>query len=116
MTSQSTHQLAHNGGRFQPGDPRAGRKPGVPNKATSEIKAAAQKYGHEALKTLVELMRVSADPKVKVLAAREILDRAYGKPAQMIQGDPEKPLNVNTRAVDEFTQRIGQLAERAKSA
>ncbi|MGA7328401.1 MAG: hypothetical protein WBX25_28895 [Rhodomicrobium sp.] len=66
-----------------------------PNKATAEIKAAAQKYGHEPLKKLVDLMRGSNDPKVQVLAAREILQRAYGKPAQTIQGDPEKPLAVN---------------------
>jgi hypothetical protein len=95
----------------KPGERRGGRRPGVPNKATAEIKRVAQKYGQEALEKLVELMRGS-DLKVAVTAANSILDRGYGKPAQTLQGDPDKPLAVNVAVVDAFTAKIEALAEK----
>jgi hypothetical protein len=98
-------------GRFQPGERRVGRKPGVPNKANAEIKAVAQQYGPEAIERLVDLMRGN-DPDVALKAANALLDRAYGKPAQMLQGDPEQPLEHNVSVLDEFTRRIAAMAER----
>ena len=47
--------------RFQPGERRVGRKPGVPNKATATIKTAAQAYGPTALETFVALMNGGND-------------------------------------------------------
>jgi hypothetical protein len=38
------------------------------------------------------------------MAANALLDRGYGKPAQSLTGDPEKPNNV--AVVDAFTPRI----------
>jgi hypothetical protein len=93
------------------GERFGGRRKGTPNKATAEIKAAAQQYGDEALLRLVDLMR-GDQPDIALKAANAILDRAYGKPAQMLQGDPEKPLEHNVSAVDEFTRRIAAMAER----
>jgi hypothetical protein len=43
---------------------------------------------------------------VAIMAANALLDRGYGKPAQMLTGDPEKPLEYNIGVVDAFTQRI----------
>lgn len=101
-------------GRFQPGERRVGRKPGVPNKTTAEIKAVAQLYGEEAIEKLVALMR-GDNPEVALKAANAILDRGYGKPAQMLQGDPEKPLSVNVTALDAFTRRIAGMAEKVSA-
>jgi hypothetical protein len=111
-TNSSTSQSASATGRFQPGERRVGRKPGVPNIATREIKAAAQLYGEEAIERLVALMR-SEDPNVALKAANALLDRAYGRPAQTLQTDPEQPLEHNVTVVDEFMRRIAAMAERS---
>jgi hypothetical protein len=56
-----------------------------------------------------------ADPnsEVALKAANSLLDRAHGKPAQTIAGDPDAPLQHNVAAVDEFTRRIMGMAEKA---
>ncbi len=69
-----------------------GRKSGSLNKVTAEVKLAAQKYGPEAIETLARLMRTAESDQVKIAACREILDRAYGKPAQTVIGADDKPL------------------------
>jgi len=68
----------------------AGRPPGSRNKATAEIKAIAQEHGPTAIESLVTIM-CSNDmpPAARVSAAKEILDRAYGKSIQMVQEHPE---------------------------
>jgi hypothetical protein len=75
--------------------PGAGRKPGVPNKATAEIKELARQYGPKAIEELAimaGLLQV-ADRKpaendtARMAAAKEILDRGYGKAAQAITGE-----------------------------
>lgn len=71
--------------------PGAGRKPGIPNKATASIREAAQQYTQQALETLANVMRFGESESAKVAAANSILDRGHGKPVQMISGDPEGP-------------------------
>jgi hypothetical protein len=112
--SNTSHSASPNG-RFQPGERRVGRKPGVPNKATAEIKAVAQLYGKEAIERLVDLMR-GKDPDIALKAANALLDRAYGKVAQPIVGDPEQPLEHNHRGIDELMQRLGAMAERVTAS
>jgi hypothetical protein len=112
MTENSnTSHLANGTGRFRPGERRVGRKPGVPNIATREIKAAAQLYGEEAIERLVALMR-GEDPNVALKAANALLDRAYGKAPVAIVGEPEQPLEHNVAGIDEFMRRIAAMAER----
>jgi hypothetical protein len=75
--------------------PGAGRKPGVPNKATSEVKEIARKYGPKALEELAILAglieikdrKPSENDTARIAAAKEILDRAYGKSAQPVTGE-----------------------------
>jgi hypothetical protein len=93
------------------GERIGGRQKGTPNKATAEIKALAQEFGAEAIKKLAEHLRGS-DPKVSVQAANALLDRGYGKPAQTLAGDPEKPLEHNVAVVDAFTRRIADMASK----
>lgn len=69
----------------KPGERRGGRKKGTPNKATADVRAAAQAYSDDALKTLASIMRSTKQPAAaRVSAATAILDRAHGKPTQAI--------------------------------
>jgi hypothetical protein len=57
-----------------------------------EIRKLARTYGREAFLHLVKVMR-GRSPKLAVMAAGLILDRAYGKPAQALTGaDGEGPV------------------------
>ena len=78
------------------GTPRpagAGRKKGVPNRITKDVREAAAKHGKKALAKLVKLME-DQDARVSLAATREILDRAYGRPVspQEITGKDGAPI------------------------
>ena len=68
-----------------------GRPKGSTNKIKHDIKASAALHGQEALSRLVHLMKHSKADQVQVAAAKEILDRAYGKAPQAIVGDADAP-------------------------
>lgn len=77
--------------------PGAGRKPGIPNRVTADIKGLAQSHGPEAIARLVEIFQ-SADtpPAAQVAAIKELLDRGFGKAAQPIGGSPDlPPIQIN---------------------
>jgi hypothetical protein len=89
--------------------PGAGRKPGVPNKATAEIKELARQYGPGSIAGLAELAGLGPKKKgvakselARIAAYKEILDRAYGKARQPITGgdDDEPPVTVSFRWAD----------------
>lgn len=72
------------GGR--PGKPKgsakpagSGRRKGTPNRHTRDVRAAAAKHSTKAIAALVKLLG-HEDGKVVAAAAREILDRAHGRP------------------------------------
>lgn len=71
----------------KPGEHRGGRKKGTPNKATAEIRTIAQKYAPAAVKELARLSTAAVSEAARVAAIKEILDRAYGKAVQPIDGD-----------------------------
>lgn len=74
----------------KPGSPKTGgRKAGTPNKATADVKSLAQKYAPAALEELARLAREAESEAARVAAIKEILDRAYGKSRQPIDGDGE---------------------------
>ena len=63
-----------------------GRTKGTPNKLTADIKALAQEYGPEALETLAKLMRATKTPAAaRVAAAKELMDRGFGKSTQAVE-------------------------------
>lgn len=64
--------------------------PGGRPKENAEIKALAREYGPRAVERLAELMD-GDDPRVAVAASQALLDRGYGKPAQVIAGDDDMP-------------------------
>jgi hypothetical protein len=77
----------------QPGERRGGRKLGVPNRATRDIKALAQEFspkaiaGLAALAGLVEGVPPAQSEQARVAAMKELLDRGHGRPPQAIVGD-----------------------------
>ena len=62
-----------------------GRVKGTPNKATADIKALAQQFGPEAIKELATLMTTSESHQARIAAAKELLDRGYGKAMQGVE-------------------------------
>jgi hypothetical protein len=74
--------------------PGSGRPKGVPNKATADIKALAQKHGKAAIDKLVKMMD-SDDERTIIAASKELLDRGYGKAPQAITGEGgEGPVTI----------------------
>lgn len=72
-----------------------GRPKGRLNKVTADVKALAGKYGPGAIKRLAQIMDEGESEAARVAAAKELLDRAYGKPAQPHVGDDNAaPINV----------------------
>lgn len=72
-----------------------GRQKGVLNKATADVKLAAQVYTAEAVEVLATIMRDSDSDAAKVAAVRELLDRAHGKPRQSVDVDADITTRVS---------------------
>ena len=56
-----------------------GRRPGSLNKMTADVRQLAQQHGPAAIAQLAKLMTTAENEQVRVVAAKELLDRAYGK-------------------------------------
>src|SRR5687767_1349852 len=87
--------MAGKGGRI----PGAGRKKGVPNKVTADIKRLAQPYGEQAIKVLADLMLHSKMEATRVAAARELLDRGFGKATQHIDANVSQTIKYDVDLV-----------------
>ena len=74
----------------------AGRKPGVPNKQTVEIRTIAMQYGPAAIAALATMAGLApgtpaeSEP-ARIAALKEVLDRAYGRATQPVSGDASAP-------------------------
>lgn len=68
-----------------------GRPKGALNKSTREVKQIAQQHGPAAIRHLVRLMTKAESEQAQIAAAKEILDRAYGKSTQPVGEDPDMP-------------------------
>lgn len=78
----------------KPGERRGGRSKGTPNTKKLDIKAVAALHGKQAIERLAHLMTKAKSEQAQVAACKELLDRAYGKPAQAIVGDDEAPVKT----------------------
>jgi hypothetical protein len=64
---------------------KSGNPSGRPKAATvEEIRGIARRAAPEMVELLVKIAQVSESDRAKVAAANAVLDRAYGKPAQML--------------------------------
>lgn len=68
--------MAHGGQRAG-----AGKKRGVPNKVTKDVRELARQYTAEAVERLAFWMR-SGEGTPSVKATKELLDRGWGQPKQ----------------------------------
>ena len=57
----------------------------TPNLSTAEVRKYAQEFGREAIVMLAELMEKSEDERTRIAAAKELLDRAYGRAPQAVE-------------------------------
>lgn len=81
------------------GERRGGRVKGTPNKATASVKEIARQYTDKAFAALVGVLDGDeTPPAAKVAAAKEILDRGYGKATTVLAGDGDDgPISIVTR-------------------
>jgi len=95
-----------------------GRIAGTPNKATAEIRGAAQPYTVEALEGLAQIARTSDSDAAKVAAWKAILDRGHGRPAQeVVLGGPDGgPIQVDDLSTTELARRIAFVLAQAAQA
>lgn len=72
----------------------SGRKPGSGGKLAEQVRVYAQPYGERAIRRLAKLGGLDKGAKgaadsaaAQVAALNSILDRAYGKPKQPVEGE-----------------------------
>lgn len=89
------------------GKKTGGRVAGTPNKATAEVKSLARMYGAQIIEHLYGLALGAENEAAQIAAAKELLDRGYGKATQMVGGDADNPIAV--------IQRIERVLVRPKA-
>lgn len=66
-----------------------------------DLRRAAQELTPLALETLVEIMRGASSDSARLAAAREVLDRAHGKP-KAGAGEGEEPTTFVARRLEDL--------------
>lgn len=67
-------------------------------KAPTEIRSLARAHTESALNVLASIMNQPDAPhSARVQASTALLDRGWGKPTQIVGGDPENPVHTVTR-------------------
>ena len=90
--------------------------PGGRPRAEIHVRDLAREHTAEALKVMVEVMRDKKAPATARLgAAQGLIDRAWGKPAQIIAGDAEgDPIRVDAELSDrDLARRIAMILGQA---
>lgn len=88
----------------------SGRKPGVPNKNSAELRQFAQGHGTAAIEKLCYLMENSENEKIVIMACKELLDRGYGRSTVGMSYSEVDHANEEAEA-EEFRQKLIKLAE-----
>jgi hypothetical protein len=91
-----------------------GRPKGALNRSTLEVREAARAYTAEALAKLATIMRHGTSEAAQILAAKELLDRGYGRPAQA-SNEPEATL-IEARPVKFDVARLSPASRAALRA
>ena len=91
-----------------PGERRGGRKPGVPNKATAEIRRLAREHGPGAIQELARLSKEAQSEQARISACNALLDRAYGR------SQASQPIELDlpdTSTIDGVTRSLTAILE-----
>jgi hypothetical protein len=84
-----------------------GRQAGTPNRVTKILMKVAGKYTRQAVTTLAAIMNDEDQPgAARVMAARELLDRAHGKPTQPHSGEDGGPIQTQTTVVHRYESAV----------
>jgi hypothetical protein len=71
-----------------------GRAKGVLNKVTRDVRELAQAYGPQVIEGLWKIFQESDSEASCIAAAKELLDRAYGRPATPVMGEASGEANT----------------------
>lgn len=101
--------------------PGAGRPKGSKDKATIEQRGTlaelARAHTDAALQTLVDVCMNGDSASARVTAATAILDRGYGKPAQMVTTEISGPdggaVEVESRSTRDVAKALFMMLEQA---
>src|SRR5262249_11396938 len=90
---------------------QSGNPSGRP-KVIVHVRDIARQYTEEAIEALVSFMRNALEhPSARVSAAKELLDRGYGKAPMMVTGDEEQ----FRKAMDDLTDdELDAIIERGR--
>lgn len=69
--------------------PGAGRPKGSKNRVPGHVRELARQYTEQAVEELAKLARSARSESARVMAINSLLDRAWGKAPQPIDGDGE---------------------------
>ena len=73
---------------FEKGHPKYGGRPkGQGNKIAGDIRTLCQRAGPEIVNELLRLVRCGRHEMTRIAAAKELLDRGFGKAKQTIEGE-----------------------------
>src|SRR5688572_23695355 len=101
--------------------PGSGRQAGTPNKTTREMRELAKQYGPDCIAFWASLVNdPEADTAYRLVAARELADRGYGKPSRTIELEAHSPMDYSQLTDDELAVRARvvyeQLTAKKKAA
>ncbi len=94
--------------------PGAGRPKGVPNRITRPLKEIAAQLGPDAIQEVQRLMNESTNDVVRLAAARDLLDRAVGRPAQSVAVTAGPAFMLEQETTANFLELIAMLEERRR--
>lgn len=115
MTQAIVKKLGNPAWRKGGPSPNPGGRPAI----IGELRDLARAHTAEALSTLVEVMGDKSAPSAaRVTAARELLDRGFGRPAQEVALQADIAVEVDERPADpvEVGRRLAFLMEMARHA
>ena len=89
-----------------------GRPKGALNRSTLEVREAARAYTAESLAKLAAIMRHGTSEAAQIMAAKELLDRGYGRPSQ----GPAEPVGAVLEATPKPRIDWSRLSPESRAA
>ena len=93
----------------KPGERRGGRKAGVPNKVTAEVRTLARERG-AAIQELARFAKEAPSEQARISACNALLDRAYGRSQASQPVELDLP---DTSTIDGVTRSLTAILEAA---